>query len=82
MANAVHLAEDLSAPAVVQQLLHELRQPLSSIEAIAYYVEMTLPAQQLQARHHMQQLQDLVDQTNSILRRVLLLENAPPAKLR
>ena len=40
--------------------IHELRQPLSSIEAIAYYLEMTLPAEQAQARRHMTQLQRLV----------------------
>ena len=36
----------------LRELVHELRQPLSSIEAIAYYLEMTLPAGQVQARLH------------------------------
>jgi signal transduction histidine kinase len=48
-------------------LVHELRQPLSSIEAIAYYLEMTLPAGQFEARQYMSQLQRLVADTNSIL---------------
>ena len=51
----------------VRELVHDLRQPLSSIEAIAYYLEMTLPADQLEARQYMRRLQQLVDQTSTIL---------------
>jgi signal transduction histidine kinase len=50
-------------------LVHELRQPLSSVEAIAYFLEMTLPADQVQARQYMLRLQQLVDQAESILKR-------------
>ena len=53
----------------LRELVHELRQPLSSIEAIAYYLEMTLPAAQVQARQHMTQLQRLVEEANTILER-------------
>ena len=53
----------------LRDLVHELRQPLSSIEAIAYYLEMTLPAGQFEARHYMSQLQRLVAETNTILER-------------
>ncbi len=59
-----------SAPArdeVVRDFIHDMRQPLSSIEAIAYYLEMTLPAEQLQARQYMRKLQQLVDEANTIL---------------
>ena len=53
----------------LRELVHELRQPLSSIEAIAYYLEMTLPAGQFEARQYMSQLQRLVADTNTILER-------------
>jgi len=53
----------------LRELVHELRQPLSSIEAIAYYLEMTLPAGQVQARQHMSHLQHLVEEANAILER-------------
>src|SRR5580658_6475926 len=53
----------------LRELVHELRQPLSSIEAIAYYLEMTLPAGQVQARLHMTHLQRLVEEANAILER-------------
>jgi len=52
-------------------LAHEMRQPLSSIEAIAYYLEMTLPAEQFEARQYMSQLQRLVADSNAILERSL-----------
>jgi hypothetical protein len=54
-------------PAIVRDFIHDLRQPLSSIEAIAYYLEMTLPAEQPEARQYMRKLQQLVEQANSIL---------------
>src|ERR1700735_1971092 len=53
----------------LRELVHELRQPLSSIEAIAYYLEMTLPAAQVQARQYMTHLQRLVEEANTILER-------------
>jgi light-regulated signal transduction histidine kinase (bacteriophytochrome) len=52
---------------VVRDFIHDMRQPLSSIEAIAYYLEMTLPAEQLQARQYMRRLQQLVYEANTIL---------------
>jgi hypothetical protein len=61
------IASDSPFEQLVPDLIHELRQPLSSIEAIAYYLEMTLPADQTQARMYMRRLQQLVDQTSSIL---------------
>ena len=57
---------------VVRDFIHDLRQPLSSIEAIAYYLEMTLPAEQLEARQYMRKLQQLVDQANTILHRAAM----------
>jgi len=48
-------------------LAHDLRQPLSAIEAIAYYLEMTLPAEQLEARQHLMRLQELVERSSDIL---------------
>ena len=76
-AAAVVLAETpryVEAPVVIaspderlRDLLHDLRQPLSSIEAIAYYLEMTLPADQLEARHHMSQIQRLVADASALV---------------
>lgn len=41
-------------------LIHELRQPLSAIESIAYYLELTIPVEQIQARRQIARLQQLV----------------------
>ncbi|HEV2688706.1 MAG TPA: hypothetical protein VGV35_09135 [Bryobacteraceae bacterium] len=57
----------IAADETIRELVHDLRQPLSSIEAIAYYLEMTLPADQFQARQYMRRLQQLVEHTSSIL---------------
>ena len=56
------------APSDVCDFIHELRQPLSSIEAIAYYLEMTLPAEQSEARQYMRRIQQLVEQAHAIVR--------------
>jgi signal transduction histidine kinase len=49
------------------RLVHDLRQPLSTIEAIAYYLEITLPADQLEARRYLTRLRQTVEESNSIL---------------
>ena len=51
------------------ELVHDLRQPLSSIESIAYYLEMILPPNQAEARRYMAELQQLVAESNTILER-------------
>jgi nitrogen-specific signal transduction histidine kinase len=68
-----------TAKEAIGDLAHELRQPLSSIEAIAYYLEMTLPADQCQARQYMRRVQQLVDQAESILGRAVSTARKPPA---
>jgi signal transduction histidine kinase len=49
------------------RLAHELRQPLSTIEAIAYYLEITLPADQFEARRYLTRLRKTVEESNAIL---------------
>ena len=48
-------------------LAHDLRQPLSAIEAIAYYLEKTLPEDQREARQYLLRLQELVETSSTIL---------------
>ena len=57
-----------SAPdAVLRDLAHALRQPLSAIEAIAYFLNMTLPSGQPETSSHLMRLQELVAESNAIL---------------
>jgi signal transduction histidine kinase len=51
---------------LVEELAHELRQPLSAIESLAYYLEITTESEQ--TRGHLEQIRFLVDRANQILR--------------
>ena len=62
--------QELSEDSVLR-LAHDLRQPLSTIEAIAYYLELTLPAHQLEARRYLARLRETVEESNSILSNAL-----------
>ena len=41
-------------------LVHDLRQPLSAIESIACFLELTVPPEQTQAHHYIARLHQLV----------------------
>lgn len=60
-------AEKADAADAVRLIAHELRQPLSAIESIAYYVNLILPHEDRKAREQVAKLQRLVEQTNWIL---------------
>lgn len=51
------------------EMTHDLRQPLSTIEAIAYYLEMTIPVELLEARTLLARVQLLLESTDAILDR-------------
>src|SRR5450759_1521052 len=64
---------------VVRHVAHELRQPLSTIESIAYYLEITLPHAESRARAQASKLQQMVHQCNLILADAIhYLQAAPP----
>lgn len=52
---------------VVRQLSHELRQPLSTMESIAYYLTMVVPRHDMRVRQQVEKLQQLVEQMNWVL---------------
>jgi signal transduction histidine kinase len=54
-------------PAALDEILHDLRQPLGVIEALAYYLELT--ASEEKVRVHLQRIQAMVAQANRILER-------------
>lgn len=51
----------------LQMIAHELRQPLGTIESIAYYLGLVLPPGDDRARQQVVRLQQLVEQSNWIL---------------
>src|SRR5579859_3288949 len=62
---------------VIERLASELLQPLSSIEAIAYYLETMLPASRLDARKHLYRIQQLVGRAQAILSDAGAPSNSP-----
>ncbi|MGC9950615.1 MAG: hypothetical protein ABSF64_29970 [Bryobacteraceae bacterium] len=76
------LAPDIAAPRpdALQQtawpmicgLVHDLRQPLSVIDACADYLNLVLPPDDRRAREQLELLQQQVGETNRILHEALL----------
>ena len=54
-------------PIALRDLAHDLRQPLSTIEAIAYYLTLVLPRDDGKTHEQLDRLQQLVEQSNWIL---------------
>ena len=53
------------SPAALEDLVHELRQPLSAIESLAYFLEITSPDEKV--RGHLQRIQAMVSRAHGIL---------------
>ena len=51
----------------LRDIAHDLRQPLSTIEAIAYYLTLVLPRDDEKTHEQLDRLQHLVEQSNWIL---------------
>jgi signal transduction histidine kinase len=65
-------SESLNLPAsdVIQHLVHELRQPLSALESIAYYLRLTAN-ESSPAGHQVDRLQQMVDNANWVVNDIL-----------
>ncbi len=72
--------ETKPANSVIGQIAHELCQPLSTMESIAYYLDLILPLEETQARQQLRRLQQLVEQTQWILSNGVHLSKALPAQ--
>lgn len=59
---------DINAPSL-SEFVHELRQPLSAIDSLAYYLEMISTDENV--RCHLQQIQAMVLKTHHILDRAV-----------
>ncbi len=62
------------------QAAHELRQPLSNIESIAYYLTLVLPRSDAKVQEQLARIRQLVEQSNWILSSALRLAAAVPPK--
>lgn len=75
--------ESAAQPALdLATLAHELRQPLSHIESIAYYLSLVLPRGDHKLQEQVARLQQLVEQSNRILSAGLQLSGTLPSQNR
>jgi len=82
MSSLANQLTDPRSPAMGEtlgSLAHELRQPLSNIETIAYYLSMILPPGDENIQTHLARIRELVEQSNSILSAALGLATDPAA---
>ncbi|MFN7918566.1 MAG: HAMP domain-containing sensor histidine kinase [Bryobacteraceae bacterium] len=54
-------------PELLRNLSHELRQPLSAIESIAFYLQMAIPGSPAKSHQHLARIPELVDSMNGVL---------------
>ena len=78
-------AEGVTAPAdILGTVAHELRQPLSNIEAIAYYLTLVLPKGDRKIQAQVERIRELVQQTNEIISKSVRqaddARNSPPTE--
>ena len=66
---------------IVSLLAHELRQPLSTIESIAYYLELSLPKTEGKLLDQVRKLRELVAQSDWILSDAVQLARTEPSDL-
>ena len=72
--------ETTETTSMVRQIAHELRQPLSTMESIAYYLDLILPRDDEKARTQVERLRQLVDQSNWIVSNAVhYVQAAPPS---
>lgn len=70
----------LTPAEVVQFLAHDLRQPLSTIEAIAFYLELILPREDERTREQVFKLHALLEQFHWMLNNGLNAASESPAR--
>jgi signal transduction histidine kinase len=72
---AIESSSAYSTEDVLRDLAHEIRQPLSTIESIAYYLSLVLPEDE-RHRGQLSRVQQLVEQSNWILANSLTLADS------
>ena len=72
---------NLPAKDVIRHITHELRQPLSALDSIAFYLQMTVGGEGTPLAAQVSRLQQMVDNANWVLTDALhLMQAAPPAR--
>ncbi|PYT13564.1 MAG: hypothetical protein DMG59_20125 [Acidobacteria bacterium] len=69
----------VAASDLLRDIAHELRQPLSTIESVAYYLTLIVPPEDEKVQEQLARLQQLVEQSNWILTSGLQVADPSPA---
>ena len=78
MSSVSGLQTAIASTEFIRSLAHELRQPLSTMESIAYYLSLVSPGDE-KVQEQLLRLQQLVEQSNWILTSGLQLADPAPA---
>ena len=73
--------EEPSAVAIIRNLAHELRQPLSALESIAFYLDLMLTQEDPKMRKQLRRLRQLVQQSDWAVSNAVLTAGAAPLTL-
>jgi len=73
--------QTLDPAGVLRVVAHDLRQPLSTIESISYYVRLVVPHDDFRALEQLAQIERLIQQCDWILSSALQLTQSEPAGL-
>ena len=77
MSSAPALQAAIASNDFLRSIAHELRQPLSTIESIAYYLSLVSPREDQKVQEQLLRLQQLVEQSNWIIASGLQLTDSP-----
>lgn len=69
---------ETDAAQVVRHLAHELRQPLSTLESLAYYLNIVLPQTDAKSRQQIEKIQQMIHQANGIIDDAVHFTQAAP----
>jgi signal transduction histidine kinase len=78
-AGGPQLQGNIASAEIFGHVAHELRQPLSNIESIAYYLSLVLPRENKKVQEQLGRIRQLVEQSNWILSSGLRLSTTAPA---
>ena len=70
-----------NAETIIRNLAHELRQPLSALESIAFYLDLMLPQEDPKTRKQLRRLRQLVQQSDWAVSNAILTAGVVPLTL-
>ena len=70
-----------NAETIIRNLAHELRQPLSALESIAFYLDLMLPQEDPKTRKQLRRLRQLVQQSDWAVSNAILTAGVAPLTL-